>query len=106
MKKGDIVLISFPFTDISGNKNRPAIILINSDEDITVCFVTTQLKWQSDYDIIIQPSLINRLKKTSLIRLNKFATLDKNLVIGLLGELDNNYIEILNRNLIEILELH
>ena len=29
-----------------------------------------------------------------------------NLVIGLLGELDNNYIEILNRNLIEILELH
>lgn len=106
MKKGDIVLISFPFTDISGNKNRPAIILINSDEDITVCFVTTQLKWQSDYDIIIQPSLSNRLKKTSLIRLNKFATLDKNLVIGLLGELDNNYIEILNRNLIEILELH
>ena len=106
MKKGDIVLISFPFTDISGNKNRPAIILINSDEDITVCFVTTQLQWQSDYDIIIQPSLSNRLKKTSLIRLNKFATLDKNLVIGLLGELDNNYIEILNRNLIEILELH
>ena len=106
MKKGDIVLISFPFTDISGNKNRPAIILINSDEDITVCFVTTQLKWQSDYDIIIQPSLSNRLKKTSLIRLNKFATLDKNMVIGLLGELDNNYIEILNRNLIEILELH
>lgn len=106
MKKGDIVLISFPFTDISGNKNRPAIILINSDEDITVCFVTTQLKWQSDYDIIIQPSISNRLKKTSLIRLNKFATLDKNLVIGLLGELDNNYIEILNRNLIEILELH
>ena len=106
MKKGDIVLISFPFTDISGNKNRPAIILINSDEDITVCFVTTQLKWQSDYDIIIHPSISNRLKKTSLIRLNKFATLDKNLVIGLLGELDNNYIEILNRNLIEILELH
>lgn len=105
MKKGDIVLISFPFTDISGNKIRPAIVLINSDDDVTVCFITTQLKWLSDYDILIQPSLSNRLKKTSLIRLNKFATLDKNLIIGLLGELDNIYLEILNQNLIKILEL-
>jgi mRNA interferase MazF len=105
MKKGDIVLISFPFTDFSGNKNRPAIVLINSDDDITVCFITTQLRWQMDYDILIEPTLSNRLKKTSLIRLNKFATLDKNLVIGLLGELDYNYLEILNRNLIKILEL-
>ena len=105
MKKGDIVLISFPFTDFSGNKNRPAIVLINSDDDITVCFITTQLRWQTNYDILIEPTLSNRLKKTSLIRLNKFATLDINLVIGLLGELDSNYLEILNRNLIKILEL-
>ena len=41
MKKGDIVLIPFPFTDLTGNKNRPALVLVESEEDITVCFITT-----------------------------------------------------------------
>lgn len=105
MKKGDIVLIPFPFTDLLGNKNRPAVILIDSEDDVTVCFITTQLKWQSGFDISIQPSDLNGLKKTSLVRLNKFATIDKDLIIGRLGILDDNTIDLLNRNLMEILKL-
>ena len=105
MKKGDIVLIPFPFTDLSGNKNRPAVILIDSEDDVTVCFLTTQLKWRYEFDITIQPSDLNGLKKISLIRLNKFATIDKNLIIGRLGSLDKNYIDLLNQNLKRILKI-
>ncbi len=43
MDKGDIVLVTFPYTDLSGTKLRPAIILIENSKDITVCFVTTQI---------------------------------------------------------------
>jgi len=105
MKKGDIVLIPFPFTDLSGNKNRPALILIDSEDDVTVCFITSQLKWQSEFDLSLNPSEVNGLKIASLIRLNKFATIDKDLIIGRLGALDNGDIELLNSNLIKILKL-
>ena len=105
MTKGDIILIPFPFTDLSGNKNRPAVILITSEDDVTVCFITTQLKRQSSFDLIIEPSEFNGLKKTSVIRLNKIATVDKSLVIGKLGELGNSYLQELNQNLIEIFKL-
>ena len=105
MKKGDIVLIPFPFTDLLGNKNRPAVILIDSEDDVTVCFITTQMQRQSVFDIFLGPSDLNGIKKTSLIRLNKIATIDKDLIIGRLGLLDEDVIELLNRNLIQILKL-
>ena len=63
MKKGDIVLIPFPFTDLSGSKNRTALILIESNEDITVSFITTQVRWQENYDVILEPTLENGVKK-------------------------------------------
>ena len=46
MVKGDIVLITFPFTDLSGSKLRPTVVLAETELDVTVCFITTQLQWQ------------------------------------------------------------
>lgn len=43
MKKGDIILLPFPFTDLSGAKNRPAVLLVYNKLDIVVAFITTQL---------------------------------------------------------------
>jgi mRNA interferase MazF len=87
MAKGDIVLITFPFTDLSGNKLRPAIVLADTNLDFTVCFITTQIGWQEPTDVLLVPTNTNGLKKQSLIRTSKIATLDKSLVKGLLGRL-------------------
>ena len=105
MNKGDIVLIPFPFTDLSGIKNRPAVVLIDSEDDVTVCFLSTKLKWQSDCDILLQPTKLNGLKKTSIIRINKLATVDKELIIGLLGKLDEHYQDLLDKSLLKILKI-
>ena len=39
MAKGEIILISFPFTDLTGNKLRPAVVLTENNFDVTVCFI-------------------------------------------------------------------
>lgn len=43
MPKGTVVLIPFPFTNLTGNKLRPALILAETPLDVTVSFITTQL---------------------------------------------------------------
>jgi mRNA interferase MazF len=65
---GDIVLIKFPFTDISGVKKRPALILHNTkDNDIIVCRITSQAK-QTEFDIEISDWQISGLKLPSTIK--------------------------------------
>ena len=99
MPKGDIVLITFPFTDLSGSKLRPAVILTDTTLDLTVCFITTQIQWQEPTVVTLRPNLSNRLKKQSLIRTSKIATLDRSLVKGLLGKLTPNELTELNNKL-------
>lgn len=89
MKKGDIVLVVFPFTDLSGSKLRPALVVAATQNEVTVCFITTQLKWIDINDVILTPDSGNGIKKPSLIRISKIATLDKIIVKGLLGAVSN-----------------
>jgi mRNA interferase MazF len=99
MQKGFIVLLPFPFTNLSGYKNRPAVVLHTSDLDCVVAFISTQLYWQEDKDIVLQPNAINRLKKASVIRISKIATIENSLVMGKLGELSVDELDQLDTNL-------
>ena len=101
MAEGDIVLITFPFTDLSGSKLRPAVILAETREDVTVTFITSQLKWQEPNDIHLSPSAENGLKSTSLVRTSKIATLDKALVRGKMGTLSETELKELNDKLLQ-----
>lgn len=106
MAKGNIVLITFPFTNLSGSKLRPAVILAETTHDFTVCFITTQLQWQEATDVELLPTSFNRLRKQSLIRTSKIATLDKALAKGLLGQLNANELSQLNTKLNILFQLN
>ncbi len=75
------------FTDLSGSKLRPSLVIADNTRDVTVAFITTQFKWQEPTDLLLTPALNNGLKKSSLVRTGKLATLDKLLIRGRKGRL-------------------
>lgn len=105
MVKGDIILVPFPFTDLSGSKLRPAVILVADKVDITACFITSQTGWQEPTDVLLSPNHTNGLKLTSLIRTSKIATLDQKVAKGLLGRLSSQELADLNVKLKILLQL-
>jgi len=105
MPKGDIVLIPFPFTNLAGTKLRPALILIENTLDVTVSFITTQLQWLEPTDILLQPQLKNGIKKPSLVRLSKIATVDKSLIVGTIGSINQAQLTEVNHNLKILLQI-
>ncbi|MBD0298125.1 MAG: type II toxin-antitoxin system PemK/MazF family toxin [Flavisolibacter sp.] len=92
-------------TDLNGSKLRPAVVLADTSLDLTVCFITAQTGWQEPTDVLLTPSATNGLRKPSLIRTSKIATLDKALAKGLLGRLSGQEISYLNAKLKQLLQL-
>ena len=90
-KKGAVVLVPFPFTDLSGNKVRPAIIVSKNKigSDVIVVFVTSQTKIKDNHLVLINPEEGNGIKVISKIVCSKIATLDAKIVLGELGTVSN-----------------
>ncbi len=107
-KIGHIILTPFPFTDLSGNKVRPALVLgvQSGGDDITVCFISSNIQNKiHKFDVLIDSKEKNfkktGLKLKSIVKVTKIATLDKAVVLGQIGELDR---QIMNkvRNVLKI----
>ena len=108
MFKGTLVLVPFPFTDLSGQKVRPALVLYNSKngEDCIVAFISgVKQKTSHSFDIKVKASSLNGLKQNSLIKIDKIATLQKKIILGEIGILEKEVISLVNKKLKRLLEL-
>lgn len=106
-KKGTIVLVPFPFTNLSGNKVRPAIIISDGKvgDDIVVVFITSQEKMKGSNLVTIKPSEENGLKVMSKIVCAKIATLDAKVVLGELGVVSDTLLTAVDVQLRKVLGL-
>ncbi len=104
LHKGDIVLVPFPFTDLSTTKLRPAVVLWvdSSGIDITLCFITSQnIGSLSSEEFVIKttdPEFTQTgLKVTSKVRVSRIVTIERNLITRKLGKLETNLLQQLDQ---------
>lgn len=94
-KRGDVVLVSFPFTDLSASKVRPALVVSSdyfhhSGLDVILVGITSQAgreKSKTDFLLSIENQRSAGLPKRSLVRLGKIFTLDCRLIRKKLGHI-------------------
>ena len=87
--KGDVVVLPFPFSDLSASKKRPALVVAALEgADVILCQITSQVK-TGKYTINLTSGdfIQGSLKLTSYIRLNRLFTADKSIILYKIGSL-------------------
>ena len=82
--QGEIVLIPFPFSDLSNQKVRPAIIIsnsiVNKTNDYLFAQITSKIKNDEFSFVLNDNDLTNSLNKPSEVRTQKLFTGNKDLI--------------------------
>lgn len=102
-RRGDVVLVPFPFTDLSTTKQRPAVVL-SSDRyhqvtgDCLVAAITSiRPHTLSPGDVPLSPEdqAAGGLLKPSIVKIGKLITLNRRLIRRTLGRLPDATVGIL-----------
>ncbi|MBE0509758.1 MAG: type II toxin-antitoxin system PemK/MazF family toxin [Chromatiales bacterium] len=92
---GDVALTPFPYTDLSGAKLRPVLLLQEApggNDDWLVCMISTQLHQAvAGFDELLQAEdddyVSSGLKSPSVLRLSRLALLHGSLMPGAIGRI-------------------
>ncbi|MBM3887563.1 MAG: type II toxin-antitoxin system PemK/MazF family toxin [Verrucomicrobia bacterium] len=93
--RGKIVLLPFPFDDLSATKVRPAVCLtdaVGAHRHVVVAFITSQtLAPPLESDVLLNPArpdfTSTGLRVSSAVRLHRLLTVTTSLIQRELGEL-------------------
>ena len=92
MTSFDVVLVPFPFADLSATKRRPCLVLVSFKpsslhEHLVLAMMTSQTGSSFPHDVAVNHLTVAGLPKPTLIRLSKVVTLDAGIVVKTLGRL-------------------
>lgn len=104
--KGDIVVVPFPFSNLSEVKKRPAFVVNNlAGDDIILCQITSQTI-KDKYSVTIKKTdfVFGNLSVSSNVRPNRIFTADKNIIFYKVGSVKENKIKEVIQKIIEIVK--
>ena len=104
--KGDVVVVPFPFSDLTASKRRPALVIAElAGDDLILCQITSH-KIMDPYSIELNDNNFEsgNLNKISNIRPNRIFTADKKILLYKVGHLKNEKISETIDKIISILK--
>ena len=109
VRRGSVVLVRYPFTDLAGAKVRPAVVitpdrLLACIDDLLCLFISSAIPQDAlPTDLVIGPEHPSfprmGLRVRSVLRAHKLALLHKTLIVRSLGELDDALMGEVNQRL-------
>ncbi len=91
--KGDVVVIPFPFSDLSGSKKRPALVIATLDgDDVILCQINSRT-FRDKYTIELNSRSLSEgslVQPISSIRPNRLFTADSAIIFRKVATIDTN----------------
>ncbi len=105
--KGDVVVVPFPFSDLTANKKRPALVVASlTGDDVILCQITSKTINDS-YAVPLSNAdfKTGTLRQDSNIRPNRLFTADSNIILYRAGALTPEKIKEVVEKIIEIVSV-
>lgn len=101
---GEIITVPFPFSDLSGIKKRPALVLAVFDrQQELICMMLTSMPARSQLEYVIQDWKSSGLIKPTTAKIHRIFTIAYTTVNGRLGRLNQKEHNIILNNLLGLL---
>jgi mRNA interferase MazF len=103
--KGDVVVVPFPFSDLTQAKRRPALVISKLEgDDLILCQITSQAI-KDNYAISLddQDFEAGSLKQISNVRPNRIFTADSHIVLYKVGNLKIEKLKEIIEKVVEII---
>jgi mRNA interferase MazF len=112
MRRGDVIVIDWPFSDLTGSKKRPAVVMQNDflngliDDTILVQITTTQRRIPGT-EVLIDTNVetSSGLRKVCVVNCMNILTQDQTLVLRTIGRLSDPVLRQIEDCLRSVLEL-
>lgn len=105
--EGQIVLFKFPQTDQIEGKLRPALVIRqvpDQHNDWLICMISSRIHQAiPEFDEVITPNdpdfEQSGLKLSSVVRISRIAVVNKNILLGKLGQIDTQRLSHIKKRL-------
>jgi len=103
--KGDVVVVPFPFSDLTQTKRRPALVISALDgDDVILCQITSRsIKDSYAIPILDRDFSAGSLKQPSNVRPNRVFTADSGIVLYQVGRLRADKLDSVIERIVQIL---